>query len=131
MIVTDSVKDDEIEEQQKNVELLAYVIEQGVSLEAPDWTVYGAKSLLGVAASNNQTLCCQYLLDNGYCDVNEIIDESGKTSLIIAAKEGSHGAYKLLLEYGADKSIKDNEGKTAYDYAVENGNTEIAELLKG
>jgi len=37
---------------------------------------------------------------------------------------------KFLLENGADKSIKDNDGKTAYDYAVENGNTELAELLK-
>ena len=37
---------------------------------------------------------------------------------------------KILLEHGADKSIVNNEGKTAYDYAVENDFTDIAELLK-
>jgi ankyrin repeat protein len=36
---------------------------------------------------------------------------------------------KLLLEHGADKSIKTNDGKTAKDFAHEKGFTEIAELL--
>ena len=35
------------------------------------------------------------------------------------------------LDYGADKSIKTSDGKTAYDYAVENGHLQIAELLEG
>lgn len=36
----------------------------------------------------------------------------------------------FLLENGADKSIKDYFGKTAYDYAVELGETDLEELLK-
>ena len=35
-----------------------------------------------------------------------------------------------LLEIGADKTIKDNEGKTAYDYAVEYGYMKIAEICE-
>ena len=122
--------DGDIEEQEKALALLTYFDEQVVPLEVSERrTPRSFNKMLGIAAMYNQVLCCQYLLDNGYCDVNEIVDKSGKTSLIIAAKEGSHGACELLLEYGADKDIKDNDGKTAYDYAVENGNTEIAKLL--
>ena len=37
---------------------------------------------------------------------------------------------KLLLENGADKSIIDAHGKTAYDYAVELNESDVIELLK-
>jgi ankyrin repeat protein len=37
---------------------------------------------------------------------------------------------QILLENGADKSIMDVHGKTAYDYALENENDEFAYLLK-
>ena len=37
---------------------------------------------------------------------------------------------KLLLKHNADKSIKDNDGKTALDYANEKGFQDIAEVLK-
>lgn len=37
---------------------------------------------------------------------------------------------RLLLEKGADKSIKDEQGKTAYDYAVDLHETDLAELLE-
>ena len=45
-------------------------------------------------------------------------------------KEKTIDIINLLLEHGADKSIKDSNGKTAYDYAIENGNIEFAKLLK-
>ena len=125
------VNDDDVEKQERTLALLTYLDEQGIPLKSSsEWRSYGINKLLGYAARCNQVLSCKYLLDNGYYEVDEIVDRYGRTSLIIAAKEGSHGACKLLLEYGADKSIKDNEGKTAYDYAIENGYAEVAELLK-
>ena len=36
----------------------------------------------------------------------------------------------MLLEKGADKTIKDNSGKTALDWAKITGDKEAAELLK-
>lgn len=36
---------------------------------------------------------------------------------------------KLLLDYGADVSIQDDEGYTAYDYAVKNDFKEAVEML--
>lgn len=49
-------------------------------------------------------------------------------AVISDAKE-SEAIIELLLEYGADKTYVDECGKTAYDYAVENGNLEFQELL--
>ena len=66
-------------------------------------------------------------------DINAL-SADGKTPLIVysVSKVNDRKADDLvfLLENGADKTIKDNDGKTAYDYAVSNGNTELAELLK-
>ena len=36
----------------------------------------------------------------------------------------------LLLEYGADRALQDNNGKTAFDYAIEMDNADIATILK-
>ena len=36
----------------------------------------------------------------------------------------------LLLSNGAASELADAFGKTAYDYAIESGKTDIAELLK-
>lgn len=130
MIVSSAGRNADLAEQEAILDLLKYVVEQGVSLDPPSIAPYDIQSLLGLSSHNNQAMCCQYLLDNGYFEVNEIVDKSGSTSLIVAAKEGSYDACELLLEYGADRYFKDNDGKIAYDYAVENGDTELVELLK-
>ena len=45
----------------------------------------------------------------------------GKTPLIYACSLGSSSkVIKLLLDYGANPSVKDSNGKTAFDYAKEN-----------
>ena len=68
------------------------------------------------------------LLDEGYCDVNNT--SAGMTALMFAARDSNNEMIDLLLAYGADKTILSDEGKTAYDYAIEYGHTEIAEMLK-
>jgi len=86
------------------------------------------------------------LIDNG-ADVNCAYRgiESSATPLIMTIKihsklpwmdkasplrEATIDIINLLLEHGADKSIKDTQGKTAYNYAVESGFSDLAELLK-
>lgn len=49
---------------------------------------------------------------------------------VVSESEETIDIIKLLMDNGADKSLKDNRGKTAYDYAIEEGNLELAELLK-
>ena len=64
--------------------------------------------------------------------------EEGETALIMAAKHKYYNGetpekteiVKLLLENGADVNIKDDVGKTALDYAKQNGFRDVYELLK-
>lgn len=77
----------------------------------------------------NSKLISENLINNYQLSIDKI-NENGQTPLMMGAKNNAMDTVKLLLEHGADKSIKDNNGKTAYDLAVENGNMDIAELLK-
>lgn len=54
----------------------------------------------------------------------------GLTPLHIGAVKGNIIGVKQLLQSGASQNLKDNSGKTAYDYALTFGHTEIAQLLK-
>jgi len=54
----------------------------------------------------------------------------GMTPLMVAAKNSTPEIIRLLLDYGADKNCKSNEGKTAYDYAVEFNRKDNIPLLE-
>ena len=74
------------------------------------------------------------LLDN-QADVNLVWEgiEGSKSPLIrsvLSRSERMEEIIELLLIHGADKTYKDSSGKTAYDYAIEEGNLKLAELLK-
>lgn len=51
--------------------------------------------------------------------------------LLYAASHNSMKMVKMLLQYGADKSLKDYRGKTAADYARSSGHVEMANFLNG
>lgn len=57
------------------------------------------------------------------------IDEAGYTALMRAAYMGHDGVVEQLLRNGADKSIKNGEGKTALDLANEHNQVKIIQLL--
>lgn len=79
------------------------------------------------SVSNDRITIVKFLLDEGYCDVND--NSIGMTALMFAARDSDAAMVQLLLDYGADKSVVD-DGKTAYDYAAEDDEKEIMELLK-
>jgi ankyrin repeat protein len=62
-----------------------------------------------------------------------ICDSDGRTALHFACLSGYADPTKeyiqYLIDHGVDPARKDSFGKTAYDYAVEDGHTEIADLL--
>ena len=75
------------------------------------------------------------LLENG-ADPNVILPR-GRTCLIdiVALNPKYYNEYhyeivRLLVEYGTDISIKDQDGFAAYDYAVKYNRTELYDLLK-
>jgi ankyrin repeat protein len=56
-------------------------------------------------------------------------NEDGRTALFAAAMHGDLAICKLLLARGADRSHRDSQGKTALDYAKQEGASEAAALL--
>ena len=64
----------------------------------------------------------------------DVRDSDGRTALHFACLSGYADPTKeyiqYLIDHGVDSTVKDSFGKTAYDYAVEDGHTEIADLLK-
>ena len=79
------------------------------------------------SVTNDRVEIVKFLLDNGYCNVNDT--SVGVTALMFAARDSTPEMVELLLDYGADKSIKSSDGKTAYDYAVQSDNNDIIALL--
>lgn len=102
----------------KDEELINYrvfmlLVEQGADIHAEDSS--GRNVLFNVAFSDN-VLVAKYLINTQEFDLNKQ-DAMGWTPLICAIKSNSYDVAKILIENGADKSIKDKEGKTAIDYA--------------
>jgi ankyrin repeat protein len=57
---------------------------------------------------------------NAGAEINIKEKAEGKTPLMVAAAESNPEIIKFLLSQGADGSIKDSNGKTAFDYAEDN-----------
>lgn len=89
----------------------------------------GQGSPLFLASAKGQTEFVEFLL--GKIPANEIDSASkyGTTPLMGASIEGHADVVKVLVEAGADRSRKDEQSKTAKDYAVLKGHTKIVELL--
>lgn len=60
----------------------------------------------------------------------DALQKQGYTALMIAAGNGFVDAVDVLLEAGADPSLKQSEGKTAADFARERSHPALAERLK-
>jgi ankyrin repeat protein len=56
-------------------------------------------------------------------------DEKGNTILMIACRKGFYGLAKLCLEKGADRTITNNSGETAYQLVLESKNTLLLKLF--
>ena len=60
----------------------------------------------------------------------DALDARGFTALHHAAARGYSQLVVRLLRAGADKNLRDNLGRSAYDFAVMGGFTETADLLQ-
>jgi len=81
-----------------------------------------------LAAASNYLGALQALLDRRPQDVDAKTN-IGITPLMMAATEGHAEAVRLLLKLGADLTLKDQDGMTARDVAVKNGNDHLSPLL--
>ncbi|MEI6025082.1 MAG: ankyrin repeat domain-containing protein [Betaproteobacteria bacterium] len=81
-----------------------------------------------LAAGSNYLGALQALLDRRPQDVDAKTN-IGITPLMMAATEGHVDAVRLLLKFGADRTLKDDEGLTAKEVAIKNGNDQLIPLL--
>jgi ankyrin repeat protein len=81
-----------------------------------------------LAAASNYLGALQALLDRRPQDVDAKTN-IGITPLMMAATEGHADAVRLLLKFGADRTLKDDEGMTAKDVAIKNSNLALLDVL--
>ncbi|MBO4309183.1 MAG: ankyrin repeat domain-containing protein [Clostridia bacterium] len=106
-------------------ENMCFLLDHGASRVDPQSEI----SLLHYTARDNSLFISEILVKDYQFDVN-YQTSTGQTALMFAAEKGNIDIVNMLLSHEADKMLTDANGKTAYDYAVENGYTELAELLK-
>ncbi len=93
-----------------------------------DLTDKGGYSALMLAASRNHADLVDLLLAAG-ADPNRIEQTGGFTALIWAAQLGHRAAVERLLASSADPAHRDFTGKSAADWARQNGHAETLALL--
>ena len=92
-------------------------------------TIYNTNTALTYAARDGFTEIAMILVEKD-ADINWI-DGEGVTPLILASFKNHLEIVELLLNRGADKTVKDQWNRRALDYALRRGETDpIAQLLK-
>ncbi|TPV42377.1 ankyrin repeat domain-containing protein [Bacillus dicomae] len=99
-------------------ELASFLLESGADIHIRAKNE-NENTPLQAAIANKQNELVAFLIEKG-SDVN-VIQSGGWTCLHEAALLGNEEIIILLLKNGANKTIKKNDGKTAYDIALEKG----------
>lgn len=111
-------------------EAILYILEEKLNEISIDDCAY----IMINASAGGHTDVISYLLNHKKIDIN-IQSYRGYTMLIstieskVNQPETKLKMTKWLIEHGADVNIKDNNGKTAYDYAVDRGDENLIVLL--
>jgi uncharacterized protein len=108
------------------------IVGESEGLPAHDaWTPDGFTPL-HIAAFAHNAEAAQKLLGEG-ADPNVIAAApfARVTPLGTCAFAGANEVARLLLEHGADRTLTADQGFTPLDSALENGNDELAALLRG
>ena len=117
-----------------NEKAIGHLLQQGADMNIPDPT---RRNALLVSVGSNQKEYIELLVSNGI-DINSQ-DDDGNTALhyplsnVLRDKmylPFSKEIVKILMEEGADTHIRNKEGKSPTDIAVESGENELINLLK-
>ena len=101
------------------------LLDNGAAINAQDRS--GNTALMGLCFNGNIELV--KLLISYKVSINQL-NFNHASALVFAATFGHAEIVSLLLKAGADKTIKDNSGKTALDQALMQGNDVVVKLLQ-
>ncbi len=102
-------------------EICEQLIARGADVNKPGWTP------LHYAATNGHLRTMSLLLDHhAYIDATS---PNGTTPLMMAAHYGTPEAVALLLDAGADPTLKNEQDLTAIDFAQRGGRSDAAEAI--
>ncbi|ARJ22484.1 ankyrin repeat domain-containing protein [Bacillus mycoides] len=108
-------------------ELASFLLEQGADIHIRAKNE-NENTPLQAAIANKQSELVAFLIEKG-SDVNAV-QSGGWTGLHEATLLGNEEIIILLLENGANKMIKKNDRKTAYDIALEKGHESLLHHLQ-
>ena len=104
-----------------HVALARKLVEKGADVNKPGWTP------LHYAATSGQLEIIDLLLENhAYIDAES---PNKTTPLMMAAHYGTREAVKLLLQAGADPTLKNELGLSAIDFAYRADRKDVAEMI--
>lgn len=107
-------------------ELLELLVDAGADLFDVDEE---GVSVFDVAVTYNNPMMVKRIIDAGI-DVNETRRNSGFTPLMAAVCYNRREIVELLLDNGADKSLRDRLGLTGADYAKKTHRKQMLKLLE-
>lgn len=83
----------------------------------------------GRACRDNKLAECMLLHEANDSAIASLMD-GGKSMLMVACEADSTAVIRWLLEQGADARARDQNGKSALDYAIAGGHTDAARMLR-
>jgi uncharacterized protein len=104
------------------------LLSKGATIDAPSRNEQIVTPLHSALANPHNSAVGQLLIGAG-ANLN-VRQSEGYTPLHYAAANGLDQVVRSLLAHAVDTSIKNHQGKTAYELAVERGKTSTAALLK-
>lgn len=116
--------------------LMEYLHNWGAPIDSIQdvYATYRRNALLCMPLNNEGLEICRYLVSQGI-DVNYRAND-GKTPLMYVSEaymtsfDRRHEFLKVLLDAGADPTLKDKAGHTAVDYCLERNDLENAQFLQ-
>ncbi len=108
-----------------HTQIVNELLDNGIEINEVD--SLGRTALMyGATGAFSETI--RVLLDHN-ADVNVIDNVEHFTALMFAASEGQLEVVKILVENGANVSLKDKDGDSAKDFAIQNKHNVVAEYL--